>query len=92
MFENNLYQRANITGNEAAIGGVLNSFLNAWQGQTPGVKRIRLPILQNDIHAAVDYIQERLPIGIFRVDGYCVEPLLQDEVDDRLSKLPNPPE
>lgn len=30
------------------------------------------------VQSAVDYVMENLPSGVARVDGYCIEPLLNE--------------
>ena len=68
--------------------GVIQAFANTWQGGTDGLKRIRLPKLKMELHAVVDYVQAHLPLGVDRVDGDCIEPLLKDELNTRIKILP----
>lgn len=87
------YVQADISGQESKVATKVGEFIDAVKGATNAEKRRNLPVIRRLIHEAVDYVQADLPVGVDRVDGYVVQPILEVVVDERIAALPvEPPE
>jgi hypothetical protein len=58
------YIQADITGKEDDIKTKLRDYIASTEDVT--------------LHGAVDYVMKNKPVGVTRVDGYCVEKLLSE--------------
>jgi len=68
-------------------------FIETLEGRTDEDKRINLPILKKRyLQSCVDYVEDNLPPGLARVDGYVTEPILVAQCDIKIAALPEPAE
>ncbi|MFW6173393.1 MAG: hypothetical protein ACOC5T_06580 [Elusimicrobiota bacterium] len=90
MFEEDTYEKADISENEDEVKTVVETFVDNNKGDTTELQRTRLPKLKNKKQEAVDFVMNNLPTGVTRVDGYVIGPILKTVVNEKISELPEP--
>lgn len=84
-FENNQYVIADISGREDVVKEVVESFVESVIGDDVEVQRMRLPIVRTAVGDAVSFVVKQIPD---RVDGYVIQPILEQVVDEKIAELP----
>ena len=75
----------------AAVKPVVAAFVeDETKGLSDDQKRSALPRLLKYVNEAVAYVMANLPMGVERVDGSSIRPLLKNAVDEALALLPEP--
>jgi hypothetical protein len=87
MNENQIYEEANIEGKESEVKSIVSNFVDSQSGETDEEKRVNLPLVKKALHGAVDFVMANLPDGVNRVDGYVIEPILKEVVENRISNF-----
>jgi len=88
--ENTGYIHADISEHEGDVKDVVAAFVDSLAGGTDDEKRVNLPKIKILLQDAVDYVMNNLPDGVGRVDGYCIEPLLNEVCNEKIAELPEP--
>ena len=92
LINKNKYPVAEIGTHALSVKNKVIEFINSVKGKTVDAERENLPEVKRLLHQAVDYVQKNLPVGVDRVDGYMIQPILKAEADKLIVKLPKPVE
>lgn len=86
MFDNDGYVKASVdvVKVESVVSVFVDSFLT---GDAVNDRRV-LSVLGNRVQDCVDFVMGNLPVGVSRVDGYVVRPILEKVVSVKLNDLP----
>jgi hypothetical protein len=88
-YNEDLYVPADISGKESVVKAVVEDFVVLAMGSTVEEQRVKLPFIRKAIGDAVSYVVENMPDGVSKVDGYVIEPLLIQVVDEKIGALPS---
>lgn len=87
-FEDSLYVKAVITGHEASVKSMVEDFVDSVKSNDVDKQRIRLPMIRKMVGDAVSFIVDDMPVGVTKIDGYVVQPILESVVDKKIADLP----
>ncbi len=86
MFEEDIYAQATIEGHETATKTRVTTFVDSFElDNASDLNKLKL-----HLHEAVSYVQDNLPTGVDRVDGYVIQPILNLVISEKIAKLPQP--
>ena len=86
MFDDDGYVKASV--DVVKVESVVSVFVDSFLTLDNVVNRRVLNVLRNRVQDCVDFVMGNLPVGVDRVDGYVVRPILEKVVSVKLSDLP----
>ena len=85
ILKKDIYVKA--TGDTKKKKAVVEAFVDSVIGDTKDEKATNLPLaLKHGTQMAVDYVQAHLPLGVERVDGALIRPILAEVVKEKTPK------
>ncbi len=81
------YKGAKISGHETALKNRIVDFVESFEGKTDDEKRSNLPKIRVSVLDCVSYVARNLPKGVDKVDGWVIQPLLDEVVKGKLKEL-----